>query len=233
MEMEPQDAPKGDFRGMILLSLGLLAFMLLLSIYGWSQLSPDSQIPIHWGPDGKADGFGGRNMLFLMPAIMAGLVGLFWVLPYIEPRKANLLRSSKAYKAVWGGMMLFEAGLHVVMVAAALGREISMDRYMGVGLGILFIIIGNFMGKVRSNHVFGVRTPWTLSSELAWNKTNRSTGVIFLIYGLVFLIAVPLGWSNLLALSMLVITPLIVVYAFVHSYLIWRKDPDKQPIGRQ
>ena len=54
-------------------------------------------------------------------------------------------------------------------------------------IGVMLIVMGNFMGKIRSNFVFGMRTPWTLSSELSWNKTHRLTGKLFMLWGLVVL----------------------------------------------
>ncbi len=224
--------PSVSFRGPLLISGVLLACMTVLSVWAWIQIGPNTQIPVHWGIDGKADGFGSRNMLFLLPGITIGLIGLFWVLPRIEPRKGHLLRSSQAYKAVWLGMLFFEAALHTVMVLIALGREIAMDRFIAVALGFLFALIGNFLGKVRSNYVFGVRTPWTLSSERSWNKTHRLTGWLFVLYG-VAMIGAGLALDGAVFFwGTITFIPGIVVFACVYSYWEWRRDPEREFLGK-
>lgn len=232
-DQNPTAEPVADFRQPLMLSLILIGFMTALSGWAWLQLGSDARIPIHWGIDGRADGFGGRNMLFLMPAITLGLAGLFWAIPRIEPRKGNLLRSSKAYHLVWLGMLAFEGGLHTVMVAAALGKDVAIDRYIAIGMGLLFALIGNSLGKVRSNFMFGVRTPWTLSSELSWNKTHRLTGWLFVLYGLVMMWAgcFPAG-GRIVFWATAVFIPVMVIISTVYSYLVWRQDPKKQSLGR-
>ena len=98
---------------------------------------------------------------------------------------------------------------------------------MVICLNILFIVIGNVMGKVRQNYIFGLRTPWTLSSEQAWDKTHRTIGrlivalsVIGLLslffltpaYGLLFTVGLSLVWG---------------IASFVVSYNFWKDAPDK------
>lgn len=232
-DQEPIAEPAADFRQPLILSLILIGFMTALSGWAWLQLESDARIPIHWGIDGQADGFGGRNMLFLMPAITLGTVGLFWVIPRIEPRKGNLLRSSKAYHLVWIGLLAFDGGLHAVMVAAALGKDVAVERYIAIGTGLLFAVIGNSLGKVRSNFMFGVRTPWTLSSELSWNKTNRLTGWCFVLYGLAMMWAGCFSSGGRIEFwATAVFIPVIVIISLVYSYLVWRQDPNKQSLGR-
>ena len=53
-------------------------------------------------------------------------------------------------------------------------------------MGVLFIVLGNFMGKIRPNWFVGVRTPWTLSSKLSWDKTHRLAGWLFMLMGALF-----------------------------------------------
>ncbi len=210
----------------LLLAGGLVAFS------GWArlQLAADAKIPIHWNTAGQIDGYRGRNTLFLLPGIVAGLGVMFYCLPLIEPRRGHLLRSSRAYRAVWLALLLFLAAAHIFLVRAALGHDIPGTRWLHFGVGVLFLVIGNFLGKIRSNFAFGVRTPWTLSSELSWNKTHRLAGWLFVSGGLALIAGSFLrlsgGRFQALLLGWLAVTLITVA---VYSYCVWRVDPDKAP----
>ena len=107
-----------------------------------------------------------------MPLVSAGLYALLMLIVKIEPRILNLKQSAKAFTAVSvcvGGVLLLS---HAIIVAVAFGLAINAAAVVAVAVGVLFVVTGNYMGKIRSNFTFGVRTPWTLSSELSWNKTN-------------------------------------------------------------
>jgi uncharacterized membrane protein len=169
---QPEAAPR-PFAVPLAVSLAVTAALAGASWWAWRQLPVDARIPSHWDAAGRIDSYGGRNSLFFVPGLMLGLTLLFLFVPRIEPRRTHLLLSSRAYRAVWLAMVLALAGLQVFQIRAAFGEELSMEKWHGIGLGALFIVIGNFLGKVRSNFLFGVRTPWTLSSELSWNKTHR------------------------------------------------------------
>ena len=93
--------------------------------------------------------------------------------------------------------------------------------------GLMFIVIGNYLGKIRRNYMFGVRTPWTLASELSWNKTHRVTGKLFVVSGLLIVLAS--FWSPIVAFYTMMVTILgAVLFALIYSYLVWKRDPTVQ-----
>jgi uncharacterized membrane protein len=102
-----------------------------------------------------------------------------------------------------------------------------MSAAMAFLLGILFMAIGNYLGKVRSNFMFGIRTAWTLSSEISWNKTHRLGGWLFFITGLlVFLSGL---WRNgELTFGLLFAGTLSsVILLFGYSYWVWKSDEER------
>lgn len=222
------EPPAASFTGPVLISLTLAAVSAIVSWWVWRQLAPGARVPTHWNFAGQVDGYSGRNSLFILPGMMVGLTLLFRAVPLIEPRRANLLRSSRAYRAVWLATVVFCGGLNVFVVQAATGVPVAIERWMGLAVGGLFLVIGNFLGKVRSNFMFGVRTPWTLSSERSWNRTNRLAGWMFVGLGFVF---GGCGFVPALARHFLfvvlggVAAMLLTVVPF--SYFVWRSDPNK------
>jgi uncharacterized membrane protein len=92
---------------------------------------------------------------------------------------------------------------------------------------LAFIIIGALIGRVPPNAFIGVRTPWTLASRLAWDRTNRLLGRLFLLTGCVAL-ATTAASSMLTTTLVLAGGGLIAAgWAVVEGWVIWRNDKDK------
>jgi uncharacterized membrane protein len=211
--------------------------MFMLAAWAWFDIPAGQPVPVHWGIGGEPDRYGGKfESLLLFPLITFAVLGLLWLVPHIEPRRANLLRSERAYAAVWISLATFMAVVHSAAVIAATGRNVDMDLVIAAAVGALFVVIGSVLGGVQSNFMFGVRTPWTLSSDLSWAKTHRLTGRLFVLVGLAAIAAGVIG--AIVGAHGVVIWVLLTgslsagVVAIVYSYLVWRGDPDKQAVGR-
>lgn len=203
----------------------VVSLMLLLSAYAWIRLPDNVKIATHFGLSGNANGYGGKVQgLLLLPLLALGIAVLLYFLPYIEPRRENLLRSAAALAALTMGVVILLGLLHASIVARALGKPVPINLVVGGGVGILFMVIGNYMGKFRSNYLAGIRTPWTLTSDLSWNRTHRLGGRLFFILGLVL---VATSWTSLAPLIILAGAIGIVVVCTVYSYLVWRGDPNR------
>lgn len=205
--------------------LAMLGMMVGYSAWAWPSV-PD-QVPIHWNLQGEVDGYGSKAFgLTLTPAIGVGLYLLLLLLPLIDPGRVNIENSAKAYGAIRFSVMAFLTALHIVCVRAALGHEVSMNLFMGLAMAVLFIVLGNYLGKLRPNWFAGVRTPWTLSSQLSWTKTHRLAGPVFMLMGVGMAILAfwPIAWVLVAVISFDVCA---VLWLIVYSYLVWRSDPNR------
>jgi immunity protein, SdpI family len=220
-----------NVRPMLTYSAVVVGLMLALSAWAWTQLPADASIPIHWGIDGQANGYAPKLVgLLLLPAITIGIAALFAVIPRVEPRRANLERSSTAYRATWIGVVTLMGVIQAAIVAAALGATFEVNRVVLVGVGALFIVIGNYLPKVRSNYLMGIRTPWTLTSDLSWQKTHRLGGRLFVLEGLAFLVLGLVGASpQWMVVAIVGAVVILVVVLFAYSYQVWKADPEKRP----
>ena len=54
-------------------------------------------------------------------------------------------------------------------------------------LGLLFLIIGNYLPKARQNYTIGIKIPWTLANEENWNRTHRLAGYLWMICGILMI----------------------------------------------
>jgi uncharacterized membrane protein len=209
-----------------------LLVMIAASAWGLLQVGPDATVPVHWNVNGDPDGYASALVAFaITPLIGLGVIALLAIVPRIEPRRMNLQRSADAYLTVAIALVVLVTVVHLAVVLAAVGTPVPMGLLVGAAVGLLFIVIGNVLGTVRSNFLFGVRTPWTLSSDRSWDRTHRLVGRLFVAAGLLM---VPLALTGQMALVvgvMLVFVAVILVTAVVYSYRVWRDDPDRRPFG--
>ncbi len=217
-------------RNLVIFSAVVIGAMALLAVWAWFQLPPDAQIPVHWGLDGQPNGYAPKTVgLFLLPFITLGVATVFWAIPVIEPRRANIEKSGKPYAAIWVGVVLLLAAVDLVTTAAALGATFDVTLVVLVAIGALFIVIGNYLPKVRPNYMVGIRTPWTLTSDLSWDRTHRIGGRLFVIEGVAFIILGLLRPASGTLIGVLIGgIVLMLVVLFGYSYRVWKRDPARR-----
>lgn len=183
------------------------------------------KIPTHWNMSGEITGWSSRFWgAWMMPVILAATWLLMRALPHIDPRRANYASFMGAYETIIIAVMLLLLGVHVLVLEAATGRAISLERLLPAGIGLLFIVMGMVLPRLHSNWFVGIRTPWTLSSDLSWKQTHRVGGYLFMTVGVITVLtalAIPALTLRILFCSSLVM----VVFVFVYSYVVWKNDP--------
>jgi uncharacterized membrane protein len=208
-----------------LLQLALIAAMFIAADVVWPYAP--QRMPTHWNLQGEVDGYGGKFVgLLLLPLVSLGLYALFLLLPLLDPGRANYRSFAAAYNVIRIAIMALLASLYAVTVAAALGAGVDVGMVVSLGIGVLFLVLGNVMGKIRPNWFVGVRTPWTLSSRLSWNKTHRLAGWIFIALG-PLLAASGIFRAPWFFVGTLAIAGVALAWLVVYSYLIYRTDPER------
>ena len=228
LEELPMTSEKSlTMRNLLLLSAGVVLVMFAISGYVWTQVPAGEKVCTHWNAAGECDGYGSKFVgIFLLPIAAAGVMGLFTLIPRIEPRATHIAQSRKAYTAVWATMLLFCLALHIVLMLELLGYDANIGSYVPLLVGLMLVVTGSYLGKVQSNFFFGIRTPWTLSSELSWSKTHKLGGRLLILQGLLFMASVAIKkgevWVYVLLGSSLVVVATLMIY----SYLVWKGDTD-------
>ena len=91
-------------------------------------------------------------------------------------------------------------------------------------LGILLVVLGNMMPKLKINYMIGFKTPWTLSNETVWLKTHRLAGKLWFAGGFVMMAGSLLPISSQLALLYLLgCASLITLIPCIYSYIIFKR----------
>jgi len=203
----------------------LILLAIISSFYFYANFP--EQVPIHWNFAGEPDNWSSRAVAaFLFPGIILGMYLLFLFLPLIDPKKERYQQFKKVYHIFKGFIIFFMIAIYFITGFNALGYDISVGLWIPLLVGILFIIIGNYMGKIKPNWFMGIRTPWTMSSEEVWNKTHRVGGKIFMIGGLAMMIMnfIPVN----LRLPLFIVTVLTMVLGTVgYSYILYAKEKKK------
>jgi uncharacterized membrane protein len=223
-----------NLRPLAIAGVVAVGIMFVLAGWAWVQIPAGAEVPIHWGIDGQPNGYAPKEIALLFtPLLSVGLVALLYFLPRFEPRARNLAESGGPYLQVTIALLALMVGLQLIVVLAAVGRPLDITLVLGVGTGILFVVIGNVLGKVRSNFMFGVRTPWTLSSDLSWNKTHRLVGRLFVLLGFAVAVAAVVAGSQAYLAVLLGGIAVVIGVAFVYSYRVWKSDPNKLKVGER
>lgn len=202
-----------------LLSLGLVIGAFLVTAILYPHL-PD-RVPTHWGLNGRPDQYTGKPWgPFVLPLVMAGLYLVLSLLPAISPRGFRMEQFKRTFEVIRATILGFLFLIMVMADLAALGKIVSVDRFILAAVGLLFLVLGNYMGKVTKNFFVGIRTPWTLASDEVWLRTHRFGGKLFVLAGLVVIVCAIAGLGLIPGIVAIGVASLVPV---IYSYVIYRR----------
>lgn len=182
------------------------------------------QVPTHWNIHGQVDDYSSKAFTAtFFPSLIVAVYLLFWLLPKIDPKKEKYEKFARVYGIFRTIIVLFFILMFFITSLVALGYNIDVGRIIPASVGLLFILLGNYMGKLKSNWFVGIRTPWTLSSERVWQKTHRLGGWMFVLMGLYMLAGViwPVLWGGG---TIFVIIVAVAIIPMAYSYFLFKKE---------
>ena len=208
-----------------ILAMWLLALLPLVLVAVFYSRLPD-QVPMHWGFDGEINRYGSKNELWLTGALGPLFALLFQFLPRLDPKRRNYEKFQTYYEAFSLVLVAFTS----VMMGVALLESfrpgaLSVGRTVSALVGLLFLFLGNIMGKVKPNFFLGIRNPWTLSDPDVWNRAHRLGGGLFFLTGLVTVVSAILLPEPVTFAVLMAGTLLTALIPTVMSYLWYRRRP--------
>lgn len=199
----------------------MIIFGFALGAYFYPSL-PD-RVPIHWNANWEVDGYGSKLFGALgLPAISLAMYLLFLILPYIDPRRRNYEGFKPTYQFLKYLLILFFLGLEVMTLLIASGIIVNKPIFIQIGVSLLFILMGNVMGRFKHNYFIGIKTPWTLANEEVWRKTHRLAGPLWVLGGIINILFALLG-ANFNGIGFFVILAIIVIIPTVYSYFVYQQ----------
>ena len=204
----------------ILLSSLLVLLPIVFGLLVWNRLP--EQMTTHWGLDGTADGFSSRlGGVVTLPLIMLPLHWLVIFATHKDPKNKD--QNAKVLNLSFWLTPAISLFANAMTYAAAFGKELDPSLLPGLLLGVVFIVVGNYLPKCKQNYTFGIRVRWALENEENWYATHRFGGKVFVGSGLVMIVSIFLP----VALQPWVMSCVVAAMAagtVGYSYLYYRKQ---------
>ncbi|AZQ43671.1 SdpI family protein [Nonlabens ponticola] len=208
----------------MIIILTILPFIYLAFIYAGL---PD-QVPMHFDLEGNVNRYGHKSELWILPAATTGLIYfLLKYLPAIDPKK-----QIEKMGSVWIKLRLgFAAAMCIIAVFGiyyidlkAAGDTISIGiQWIYAAVGLLFLILGNYLPSIKSNYFVGIRTPWTLENDQVWRATHQLGGYLFMAAGALIIISALTLTDQWTFYILLGTTIVITLTSFIYSYTEFKK----------
>ena len=207
----------------------LIALVLIAIPFGYAAFiysSLPATIPIHFNYKGEADGFGGKDSIFLGPGIL-GAVSLFtfFLLSNIknfDPKRVKE-EDDGMFKKFAILMVAFLSLLSLIITISANSPAINVTKLLLPAIGLFLAFIGWMMPKLHQNYFAGFKLPWTLENVDNWNETHKVAGKVWL-YGGIFqaitALILPNKWGFICFMIAVVV---MVIIPTVFSYRMYKR----------
>ena len=210
---------KKNLPKLIITSL-IILIPIFIGLILWDKLP--EQVPVHWNVNGAVDGYATKTQaVILLPLVLVAFQWICVLVTLLDPKKQNI--NDKMFTLVLWIIPVISLLCNSMVYATALGHKVNVEIIMPLFMGVLFVIIGNYMPKCKQSYTLGIKLPWTLEDEENWNKTHRMAGFLWVTGGVVIMATAFLGafW-----LFFVVSIPMVVV-PFVYSYCLYKKNETK------
>lgn len=190
--------------------------ILLPSLVGcvfWNQLP--EEIPTHFNLLGQADGYNHKmSAIFGLPTLMLLMHWLLLFLMIKDPKSSNI--SSKIQLLIYWIIPFVSCLSMISIFGESLGYSMMSGLLAQIFMGVVMIVIGNYLPKTHRNYIIGIRLPWTLENDENWRKTHRLAGKIWVLGGLLLFlnsfVQLYVYWIFFLTLFFVVIIPSVYSY---------------------
>lgn len=191
----------------------------------------DKKIPIHYDTAGNVDRWGSRYEIFILPLatfLMSGF--LLWMKKFAAKQESQGNNNEKYIDMTIIVCLIIFNVINFLIIYGGLVKLEKLE-FKGIGLaeiilgltGLLFIVLGNKMPKVKRNSLVGLRTKWSMANDLVWKKSQKFAGLVFIIMGLISIIVSMLANTKSLLIYYLAFIILSAIVMVIGSYIIYKK----------
>ena len=175
-------------RKTLILTVIICLLPMLLGAILYNKLP--EQMPIHFTINDVPDNYAHKNFaLFGIPLIMAIVQAICFIVVNIKLNKLENKEKPKILKIMEWFIPVVTVLIYVIMVEAPLGSTVYVGKSICLILGILFMVIGNYIPKM--SYEMGKTTFHPMpKSEKAFRKMSKIMGYLFIIMGIGLLIMI-------------------------------------------
>ena len=204
-----------------LIAIIIIVLSVLIGIFSYGYFP--EKVASHWGPRGEVNGFMPKFWgIFLMPLISIALLLLFIIIPKFDPLKKNYEKFRRYYDSFILMVIIFLFYIFLLTIIWNLGIFFNMSLAIIPAIGFLFFYIGILLKNTKRNWFLGIRTPWTLSSDIVWDKTHRLGSKLFMLSGIITLVGIL--FPDLFIWFVLAPVLISSVWLYLYSYLVYKKE---------
>ena len=220
--------PAMSIRRPLIVSALIIVAMVALSLAVAATLP--ASVPLRFNAHGLATAYGSPlPPLAVMPLAALVLSAIFAGLARAEPRRENLILSRLPYATRWIGGVVIVAIAHLWIVYTLVttvrgAAPIDPTPLVFILVGAMIAIAGGQLGRLRSNFVIGIRTPWTLASDQVWDRTHRLARWPAMLAGLAIVLAALAAPKAILLEFTLALVLALGAGLVLLSYVLWRRD---------
>ena len=205
-------------------SLALL-IPVIVGLLLWKHL-PDP-MPSHWNIHGEVDSWSSKAfMVFGIPGLMLALQWVCIFASMADPKYENY--NPRMIKLMFWICPVIGLVLCCMVYPQAMGYSVPIEVIMPLLMGVMFMVIGNWLPKCKQTYTMGIKLPWTFASEENWNATHRFGGKVWFFGGIATMLTAFLGsfWLLIGILALMVILPTLYSYLYYCKHEK-EKDDDK------
>jgi len=204
----------------VILSTLVCLLPIILSLILYDKLP--NQLPIHFGMNGEPDNYASKAIAaFLLPCLLAALNLFVHIIMNADPKRKNANIVVRGV-ALWTSPIVSLIFVPITLFKG-MGYDIPIETVSFSLIGLMYLILGNYMPKSRQSYTVGIRLPWTLDNEENWNKTHRFGGFVWVLGGLAIIVNAFIGNFYFF----FAVTALLVILPIIYSYLLYRKQSNE------
>ena len=137
-----------------------------------------------------------------------------------DPKQAG---HSKAIKLIIYMLIpILSIVVEIELISFSLNKAFNISTCTFLLIGIVIMLLGNYLPKTRQNYTIGFKLPWTLSSEKNWNKTHKLAGKLWVSGGILISLLSILIKNSMI--SMILIILIITIIPTIYSYYLYSKS---------
>ena len=206
---------KKNLKTMILTSIIILA-PIVVGLILWDKLP--AEMATHFDANGVADGWSPKELaVFGLPLFLLAVHWFCMAFTSVDPKRQNF--SDKVIVLVMWLCPVVSIVGNGATYLYAMDNSVNTTPIAMLLLGCVFIVVGNYMPKMKQSYTIGIKVPWALNSEENWNRTHRFAGYMYMLAGVVTIIGgfIQQFWLVPLALVIAALIPM------AYSFILYKK----------
>lgn len=198
--------------------LSSFIFIILLWVFSYNYLP--SQVAMHFDSNGNPDQYRGRFFIMMMFLLLSFVLLLItYLFGFYDKNNQN---KQKINTPITTFMIIFSFALNVLFLLNIKDESLQTGRFLFVLIGLFFILIGNYAPQIKKNYFIGMRTAATLSKETNWKKTQRYSGFVFFIVGIL------IAFTSLIPIQVAIISSVFILILGIVSIYIYANRIKKE-----